>query len=118
MKRVLIIDDESSLTRLLKLALEQHGRYDVRIANTGRDGVAAAREFQPDVVLLDIVLPDLSVGEICVALGDTPVVFLTALVNSARTIAGRPVLAKPVKLEALVATLEVATRRSSELPVR
>lgn len=118
MTRVLIIDDEPGLTRLLKLALEQCGRYDVRTANTGRDGIAAFREFQPDVVLLDIVLPDLSVGEICAALGDTPVIVLTALVNFARNIAGRPVLAKPVKLDALVAALEAVTRQSAAPPTQ
>ena len=118
MKRLLIIDDEPGLARLLKLALNAAGQYDVRIANTGRDGLAVALEFQPDVVLLDVVLPDLSVGEICAALEGTPVILLTALVHSARSIAGRPVLAKPVKLEALVASLEAATRQSSAVPAR
>lgn len=118
MKRILIIDDEPTLTRLLKIALEQQGRYDVRTANTGRAGIAAAREFQPDVVLLDIILPDLSVGEICAALGDTPVIFLTALVTAARNIAGHPVLAKPVKLKTLIASLEATIRQSSALPAR
>jgi len=47
--------------------------YDVRTANTGKDGIATAREFHPHVVLLDIVLPDIGGGEVCVALGDTPI---------------------------------------------
>jgi len=116
MKRVLIIDDEPALARLLSLALQ--GRYDVRVANSGKSGLAAAREFQPDIVLLDIVLPDMTGGDVCSALGNTPVVFLTALFNSSRSIAGRPVLAKPVKLDALVAAIEAATRQSSTLPSR
>jgi two-component system, OmpR family, response regulator len=110
MTRVLMIDDEPSLTRLWKLALESQGRYEVRTANTGGAGIAAAREFQPDVVLLDIVLPDLNVGEVCAALGDTPVIFLTALFQSPRNIIGRRVLAKPVKLETLLANLEAVIR--------
>jgi two-component system OmpR family response regulator len=116
MKRVLIIDDEPALTRLLSLALK--GRYDVRAANSGKSGLLTAGEFQPDIVLLDIVLPDMTGGEVCSALGHTPVIFLTALFNSARSMAGRPVLAKPVKLDALVAAIEAATRRSSALPSR
>jgi len=118
MIRVLIIDDEPSLTRLLKLALEREGRYEVHTANTGRDGLAAALEFRPHVVLLDIVLPDLSGGEVGAALGDTPVIFLTALLKAEvsgkpeRNMAGRAVLAKPVKLGALVASIETATRQS------
>jgi two-component system, OmpR family, response regulator len=113
MTRLLIIDDEPSLTRLLKLALERQGEYDVRTANTGKAGLVVAREFQPHVVVLDLVLPDLSGGEVCAALGDAPVIFLTALVPSARNIAGRAVLAKPVRLDTLVASLEVAIRQSA-----
>jgi DNA-binding response OmpR family regulator len=116
--RVLIIDDEPSLTRLLKLMLERRGGYDVRAVNTGKAGIQATLEFRPHVVLLDLVLPDLSGGEVCAALGNTPVVFLTALVQSERSVAGRTVLAKPVKIDALVASLEAATRQSSALPDR
>jgi two-component system, OmpR family, response regulator len=118
MTRVLMIDDEPSLTRLWKLALESNGQFEVRTANTGRAGIALAREFHPDVVLLDIVLPDLNAGEVCAELGDTPVIFLTALFQSSRNIAGHPVLAKPVKLQTLTASLEAATRRSSTPPTR
>jgi DNA-binding response OmpR family regulator len=116
--RVLIIDDEPSLTRLLKLMLERQGQYEVLTANTGKAGLEAAREFCPHVVLLDIVMPDLNGGEVSAALDDTPIVFLTALVRSERNIAGRTVLAKPVKLDALLTGIEAAIRQSSALPSR
>ena len=58
-KRILVVDDEPSVTRSLKLNLENTMRYEVRIENDSSRVVAAAREFHPDLILLDVVMPGL-----------------------------------------------------------
>jgi CheY-like chemotaxis protein len=110
--RILAIDDEASFTRLLKLNLEGTGSFLVREANSGTEGLAAAREFQPDLILLDIIMPDMSGGEVAAKLKadpklkNTSVIFLTALISQeqAKTASRRgryPYLAKPVTVKEL-----------------
>jgi CheY-like chemotaxis protein len=83
-KRVLLVDDEKSFTNLLKLNLEDTGNYEVRVENWAEDALKAAREFKPDIVLLDIIMPRMPGGNVAMqlkedpALKDTPVIFLTA----------------------------------------
>ncbi len=82
-KRILLIDDEPGFTRLLKLNLEETGAYEVRQENMGADGLATAREFNPDLILLDVIMPDMNGGDIALQieadklLKNTPIVFLT-----------------------------------------
>ena len=111
-KRVLIIDDEAGLTLLIKLCLEDTGNYIVQAATRGETGLLAARAFEPDVILLDAIMPDMSGHDVALqiradpAIGRTPIVFLTATVsdNDDRTAAGSlfdfPVIAKPATAEA------------------
>lgn len=86
-KRILIVDDEPTFTRMMQLVLEQSGRYVVRQENKGAAALATAREFKPDLILLDVVMPDLDGGDVAAqiendtALKGTPIVFLTALVD-------------------------------------
>ena len=81
-RRILLVDDEVPLTRLLKRLLDD--RYDVRVENRGSLALEAAREFRPDLILLDLLMPDLSGREILVQIRSDPdlhevrVVFLTA----------------------------------------
>jgi two-component system OmpR family response regulator len=114
-KRILIIDDESGFTRLLKLTLEKTGNYIVREENDGTRACETAREFQPDLILLDIVMPRIDGGEVASklkadrTLGRTKIVFLTAIVSKQEEgglIGGFPFLAKPVSLEALQQCIE------------
>lgn len=117
-KRVLIVDDEVGVTRTVKLYLEGTGAYEVRAENQGKHAVAAVREFRPDVIILDIVMPDADgasiAGEIRAdpLLAHIPIVFLTALVSQAEVgahrgrIGGYPFLAKPVEPDRLVAFLK------------
>ena len=117
-KRILIIDDEVTLTRLLALNLQQSGDYEVRTENRGRQGLAAARAFRPDVILLDVIMPDISGGDVAAQLQadprlcDTPVIFLTAVVSQQEVqdrgglIGGRPYLAKPASVEDIIACIE------------
>ncbi len=113
-KKILVIDDEPSFTRVLKLYLEKTGTYEVRDENRGKMALATAKQFKPDLILLDIVMPDMDGGEIASniiedeALKDTPIVFLTAAVakDEAGMISGRPFMAKPVNAEEVIQCIE------------
>src|SRR3982750_3121488 len=89
-KRILLVDDEASLTRLLKLQLEQTNNFDVRIANWAEDALPIAREFQPDLVLLDVIMPRFVGGDVAAflradeRLRNVPILFLTAAVSKRR----------------------------------
>ena len=61
-KRILLVDDEPSITRLLKLNLEQTGDYEVATENVSKAALATAEEFRPDLILLDVMMPDLDGG--------------------------------------------------------
>ena len=117
-RRVLLVDDDAGITRSLAMYLEAHGSCDVRVENEGRRAVATAREFRPEVIFLDIVMPDADGGTIAAdikadpVLKHTPVVFLTALVSQHKTrgtqarIGGHPFLAKPVDPEVILACID------------
>jgi DNA-binding response OmpR family regulator len=123
-KRVLIVDDEASFTRMVKLNLEKTGQFDVREENKATYAVAAAREFKPDIILLDVIMPNLDGGDIFAQLqGDrhlkaTPVIFLTATVSQREAgvkgfnSGGALFLAKPVTLENLIACINQNVRKS------
>ena len=122
-KRILIVDDEKSLTNLLKLNLEETGQYEVRVENWPEDAIQAAREFKPDLVLLDIIMPRLPGGNVAAQidsdpqLAGTPIVFLTAAVRKHQVeenegiISGRPCLAKPATLDEVIAMVEKYARK-------
>ena len=93
-KRLLLVDDDLSFTRMMKLNLERAGAYEVRIENTGSNAVASAREFKPHLILLDVIMPEVDGGDVAAMLKadpflkDTPVVFLTALVSGEENASG------------------------------
>lgn len=121
--RVLLVDDEKSLTSLLKLNLEETGQYEVRVENWAEDALKAAREFKPDIVLLDIIMPRMPGGNVAAAidadpeLKGTPIVFLTAAVRRQYVedhegiICDHPCLAKPATVEEVVAMIEQHARK-------
>jgi CheY-like chemotaxis protein len=82
-KKIFIIDDEANFTKLLKSNLELTGEYEVRTENNGLFALAAAQEFKPDLVLLDIAMPNMDGYEIASdirndsALGDISIIFMT-----------------------------------------
>jgi CheY-like chemotaxis protein len=122
-KRILVVDDEQSLTTLLKLNLEEFGDYEVRVENWPEDALAAAREFKPDLILLDIIMPRLPGGNVAAQidadplLTGTPIVFLTAAVRKHQVeenegiICDHPCLAKPATIDEVVAMIEKHVRR-------
>ena len=83
-KRILIVDDEIGCTRLLKANLEMTDRYEVAVENRPENAVPVARQFKPDLVLLDVVMPHMSGTAVAKAfLGDPElrsmgIAFLTA----------------------------------------
>jgi len=113
-KKILVIDDETELTSLIKLNLEETGSYAVRIENKGSLGLVAAQEFKPDLIFLDIMMPDMDGGDVCRELENDsrtkniPIVFLTAVAKKEEikegkgVIGGYPFLGKPVSLKDLV----------------
>ena len=66
--RILVVDDEKVTTRLLRMTLEQTGKYEVRAENDSRVVVQAALEFHPDLVVLDVIMPDMDGGDVAAAL--------------------------------------------------
>ena len=121
--RVLVVDDEATLTELLSMALRYEG-WDVRTASDGRTAVSAAREFRPDAVVLDVMLPDMSGLEVLRRLRtdatDVPVLFLTARDAvedrvAALTAGGDDYVTKPFSLEEVVARLRGLIRRIARL---
>ena len=117
-RRILLVDDEVGITRGLAIYLTENGDCDVRVENRGSRALAAAREFRPDLIVLDVVMPDAEGGAIAAAInGDpllkgTPIVFLTALLSRresgrpAANIGGHPFLAKPVDPDMVLACID------------
>ena len=117
-KKILVIDDEHSITRLLKLNLEKSGAFTVRAENLGAQCLPAAREFKPDLILLDVMMPDMDGGEIAAQikadpiLNGIPIVFLTAVVKQEEVkarqgmIGGLPYIAKPLNMKGVLSAIE------------
>src|ERR1700682_2740175 len=114
---ILIIDNTRDFTYSAKLGLERTGRYSVWEENEPARAHQTAQRVKPDLILLDIAMPETDGGEVAAriesdpALHRTPVVFLTALVTRAEAksgleIQGHPFLAKPISIPELVAGIE------------
>ncbi|TFB56635.1 response regulator transcription factor [Cryobacterium sp. Sr3] len=119
--RVLVVDDEPTLTDLLQMALRYEG-WEVRTAGEGRQALTIAREFRPDAIVLDIMLPDLDGLQVLQRLRsdghETPVLFLTAKDSlddrlKGLTAGGDDYVTKPFSLEEVVARLRGLIRRST-----
>ena len=124
--RVLVVDDEASLTELLSMALRFEG-CEVRTAADGLTAVRTSRDFRPDVVVLDVMLPDIDGMEVLRRLRaedeGVPVLFLTArdAVDdriAGITAGGDDYVTKPFSLEEVIARLRGLIRRSSMLTGR
>ena len=119
MKKILVIDDEPGLTRMIKLNLERTGKFTVETENCGKNAIQVALDFDPDIIFLDIMMPDLPGDEIAEQLRAEPrlqskkLVFLTAIVTRDDTadghhqIGGHHFLAKPVSTRDLLRTIEM-----------
>jgi len=116
--RILYIDDEIGAARLLGRNLELMGRYNVRVENWAEDAVHIAKEYRPDLVLLDILMPRMSGGDVAAVfeqdpeLRQIPVLFFTAAVwrhqveENDGVICDHPCLAKPSDMREIVNFIE------------
>ena len=118
--RILVVDDEAYITDLVRMALRYEG-FEVAAAATGRQALTEAARFEPDLVVLDLMLPDMEGLEVCrrlrAAQGPVPVVFLTAKDATEDKVAGLTVggddyVTKPFSLEELVARITAVLRRA------
>ncbi|BBX42235.1 response regulator transcription factor [Mycobacterium simiae] len=121
--RVLLVDDEPALTNLVKMALHYEG-WVVEIAHNGREALAKFERAAPDVLVLDIMLPDMDGLRILQRIREsdvyTPTLFLTARDSVMDRVTGLTAgaddyMTKPFSLEELVARLRGLLRRSSQL---
>ncbi len=129
-KHILIVDDEPSVTRLLKLTLERRSDYCVHTANSGKDALLAAYTFQPNLILLDLMMPQLSGAEVAAqlqqdpSLRHVPVIFLTAAVRAEELggasgrIGGRTFVAKPIDASTLLTVVDCALAQHAVAPLR
>ena len=116
-RRILIVDNDPDTTHLVKVLLERTGQYLVLEENDATKAHQSARNFRPDLILLEVVMRETDGGEVAARveadpeLHNTPIVFLTALVTRAEAksglhIQGHPFLAKPVSIPELINAIE------------
>lgn len=116
---ILVVDDEESILESVTFSLE-HENYLTATASTGAEAMAKCRDLKPDLVILDIMLPDASGLEICQeirAQGDVPILFLSAkdqLEDRVRGLdtGGDDYLSKPFRFRELLARVRALLRRS------
>jgi len=119
--QVLVVDDELNIRELVQVALKFHG-CSVTTAATGKDALRQADADRPDLIVLDVMLPDMDGFEVCRRLramgNEVPVIFLTARDTSSDTVTGLAIggddyVTKPFSVEALVARVRAVLRRAS-----
>ena len=118
MSRILVVEDERKIARFLELELRHEG-YDVETAGDGRTGLERALEGAPDLLILDLMLPELSGIEVCRRLrheSDVPIIMLTAKDDVSDKVMGLDIgaddyMTKPFAIEELLARIRVALRK-------
>jgi two-component system OmpR family response regulator len=119
--QVLVVDDEPNIRELVQVALKFHG-CSVTTAASGQDALRQAEATRPDLIVLDVMMPDMDGFEVCRRLraagNEVPVIFLTARDTSSDTVTGLAIggddyVTKPFSVEALVARVRAVLRRAS-----
>ena len=118
-KKILVVDDEPAISDLLQMVLTREG-YAVAVAADGRRAVSLAESFQPDLIILDLMLPDISGHEVCKQIdhGHIPVIMLTAKNDVVDKVLGLELgaddyLTKPFDARELLARIKALLRRLS-----
>lgn len=118
--KILVIDDDVAITELMSMLLKTHG-FDVITANSGSEGISLAREKNPSVVLLDLMMPDVDGWQVSKAIrtfSNVPILILSAI-NDPRMVASvldagaDDFLVKPVPSGVLVAHIRKMVRRNT-----
>lgn len=119
MTKILIVEDEKKIARFLELELKHEG-YDVLTAFDGRSGLETALAEEPDLLILDLMLPELSGIEVCRRLrhsSDVPIIMLTAKDDVSDKVMGLDMgaddyVTKPFAIEELLARIRVALKNA------
>jgi len=124
-KKILIVDNEPDLTNVLKIALEGLGGFRVQTENNPLMAVTAAKQFGPDLIIMDVKMPALDGADVAIqlkeqeGLSETPIIFLTGAVSTpeivrhGKTVGGLRFLPKTIRLDAMVACLRDILRNPS-----
>ena len=118
MSKILIVEDEAKIARFVTLELEHEG-YEVQCAYDGRSGLQRCLDWKPDLLILDLMLPELSGIEVCRRLrqqSDVPIIMLTAKDDVSDKVMGLDMgaddyMTKPFAIEELLARIRVALKK-------
>lgn len=124
-KKILVVDDEKDIVEMVKYNLEREG-YTVLTARNGKRAIEQAQEKKPDLILLDIMMPEMDGWEVCKQLmkdentSTTPVIFLTAKDSEVDEVVGLELgaddyIVKPISIRKLIARIKTALRRKESL---
>ncbi|HPB29902.1 MAG TPA: response regulator transcription factor [Candidatus Sumerlaeota bacterium] len=124
-KKVLIVEDDADIASTVEYNLQQEG-YEVRVVEDGRNAFPTAKSFQPDIVLLDVMLPGMDGFEICKKIksdertADIPVVMLTVKAGEVDVVLGLELgaddyIAKPFSVRILMARIKTVLKRREEI---
>ena len=121
--RILLVDDEPDIVETVSFMLQSRN-YQVSIAAGGEEGLEKAKQEHPDLLLLDIMMPDIDGYEVCMKLKanentkDIPIVYVTGLMSKddeeplQNILGGRPFLAKPITTDELIDCIEKNLKKS------
>ena len=124
-KKILVVDDEVELCRLLHIGLTASGVFQVFTTHDGETGRMLAIRENPDLILLDIVMPGMSGGELAEELRENPltasipIIFMTAVISAKEEPkngacpGGRMIIAKPLNLKSLLAQIQAVLAKGS-----
>ena len=115
-RKALVVDDDLELVELIRDVLEADGRFEVRVANNGFDAGMMVREYKPDILVLDIMLPDINGKEVCQrvrsdsALDDVKIICISGMVeqeriNELKEAGANDFMQKPFEMDALLARI-------------
>ena len=117
-KTILVIDDEEDFCYFVKLNLEETGNYEVMTATSGAEGIKKAINYQPDIILLDIIMPNMTGTQVAEELlnnkstKNIPIIFVTAIAKRSEVgrrdekIWGRLFMFKPVRFDDLMTEID------------
>ena len=120
-QKILIVDDEPGLVRLLTLNLERLARYEVRTVDDPTLVLETVVKFRPDLIILDWIMPKVTGGDIAEQIradsriSDTPILFFSAFImkrDGHQEISGFPAVAKPMGMHELVAAIDEQLHKS------
>lgn len=112
-RKALLVDDDEELVELIRDVLEADGRFEVRVANNGFDAGMMVKEYHPDIIVLDVMLPDINGKEVCqrvrsdTSLDDVRIICISGMVeqdkiNDLRAAGANDFVHKPFEVEALI----------------